>query len=81
MTKKVLTYTPFCKKLNRRRFIHSCAACSACLETMPLMTMNACSERNRMRLRIIYSLHEVVQSKPDWPYVGYDFETVTLPAV
>jgi hypothetical protein len=26
-----------------------------------------------MRIRILYSLHEPVQTKPDWPNVGFDF--------
>ncbi|MCK4853061.1 MAG: hypothetical protein KAT31_02340 [Bacteroidales bacterium] len=29
-----------------------------------------------MRLRIIYSLHDVVQPGPDWPNVGFDFAPV-----
>ena len=61
---------------SRRHFIHSCAACSTCLATVPLMTMNACSEQKKMRLRIVYSLHDVVQPRPDWPNVGFDFEPV-----
>ena len=40
------------------------------------MTMNACSEQKKMRLRTIYSLHDVVQPGPDWPNVGFDFEPV-----
>ncbi len=42
----------------------------------PLLTLNACTEREKMRLRIIYSLHDVVQPGPDWPNVGFDFEPV-----
>jgi hypothetical protein len=38
--------------------------------------MNACNEHKKMRLRIIYSLHDVVQPGPDWPNVGFDFEPV-----
>jgi len=61
---------------SRRHFIHSCAACSACLAAAPLMTMNSCSDKEKMRLRIIYSLHDVVQPRPDWPNVGFDFDPV-----
>jgi hypothetical protein len=43
---------------------------------MPLMTMNACSGKKKMRLRIIYSLHDVVQPRPDWPNLGFDFGPV-----
>jgi hypothetical protein len=46
------------------------------MAAMPLMTMNACTEQKRMRLRIIYSLHDIVQPGPDWPNVGFDFAPV-----
>jgi len=29
-----------------------------------------------MRIRVLYSLHEPVQSKPDWPNLGFDFNPV-----
>ena len=63
-------------KFTRRRFLNSCVGCSACMATMPLMTMNACTEQKRIRLRIIYSLHDIVQPGPDWPNVGFDFAPV-----
>ena len=63
-------------RFTRRRFLNSCVGCSACMATMPLMTMNACTEQKRIRLRIIYSLHEIVQPGPDWPNVGFDFAPV-----
>ena len=63
-------------KFTRRRFLNSCVGCSACMAAMPLMTMNACTEQKRMRLRIIYSLHDIVQPGPDWPNVGFDFAPV-----
>jgi len=28
----------------------------------------------KMRIKILYSLHSVVQAQPDWPNVGYDFK-------
>jgi hypothetical protein len=40
------------------------------------MTMNACTDQEKMRLRIVYSLHDVVQPGPDWPNVGFDFGPV-----
>jgi len=76
MTKKIIYPSGSTAKLSRRRFIHSCTACSACMVVLPLMTMNACSEREKLRLRLIYSLHDVVQPGPDWPNVGYDFGPV-----
>jgi len=63
-------------RFTRRRFLNSCVGCSACMATMPLMTMNACTEQKRIRLRIIYSLHDIVQPGPDWPNVDFDFAPV-----
>jgi len=76
MTKKSFTSPIVPATFSRRHFIHSCAACSACMTMVPLMTMNACTEQEKMRLRVVYSLHDVVQPRPDWPNVGFDFEPV-----
>lgn len=68
-----------CGNLSRRGFISSCAACSACMALMPFSTFGSGNSSNRnikIRIRIIYSLHAPVQSKPDWPNVGFDFEPV-----
>jgi len=63
-------------KTSRRNFLHSCAACSACLATMPIVGMSSCSRGEKLKLHVIYSLHDVVQPRPDWPNVGYDFGPV-----
>jgi hypothetical protein len=63
-------------RTSRRNFLHSCAACSACLATMPIVGLGSCSRGEKLKLRIIYSLHDVVQPGPDWPNVGYDFGPV-----
>ena len=76
MTKKTETPSSLSGRFTRRSFLSSCAGCSACMAAMPLMTMNACSEQKRIRLRIIYSLHDIVQPGPDWPNVGFDFAPV-----
>ncbi len=76
MTKKRVLPPAKSLSYSRRQFIHSCAACSTCLATVPLLTMNSCSEQKKMRLRIVYSLHDVVQPRPDWPNVGFDFGPV-----
>ena len=68
--------SPESKPFSRRRFIGSCAACSACMTMMPLTSMNSISTPDKMRIRIIYSLHDVVQPGPDWPNVGFDFAPV-----
>jgi hypothetical protein len=46
------------------------------MAVMPLMTVNACTGQKRIRLRIIYSLHDIVQPGPDWPNAGFDFAPV-----
>ena len=33
----------------------------------------SCSSDKKLKIRVLYSLHEAVQSKPDWPNVGFDF--------
>lgn len=63
--------------VTRRGFISSCSACTACLALAPMAFINSsCSSGNagkKMRIRILYSLHEPVQTKPDWPNIGFDF--------
>ena len=76
MSKKNVAPPAVDAKFTRRNFIHTCGACTACLAAMPLMTLNSCTEREKLRLRIIYSLHDVVQPGPDWPNVGFDFAPV-----
>ncbi|RIJ50820.1 hypothetical protein D1614_02545 [Maribellus luteus] len=31
---------------------------------------------NNLKIRIIYSLHEIVQDRPDWPCIGFDFKPI-----
>ena len=68
--------SPHFKKISRRRFIGSCAACSACMAMMPVSSMNSVARSEKMRIHIIYALHDVVQPGPDWPNVGYNFAPV-----
>jgi len=65
-----------CCDINRREFL---AGCAACVGTVGLLTGSRpliASEKDRMRIRIIYSLHAVKQPRPDWPNIGFDFEPV-----
>lgn len=60
----------------RRGFISACAACSACLALRPVSFLNAspsAGSAKPLKIRNIYSLHELQQKKPDWPNVGFDF--------
>ncbi len=74
--KTIPVYSNAAGRTSRRTFLHSCAACSACLTTMPIMGLSSCSRGEKLKLHIIYSLHAVVQPGPDWPNVGYDFGPV-----
>lgn len=69
---------------SRRKFISNCAACGACMAFAPLASIAMAPKSllsssgpsapvKKMRIRIIYSLFEVVQPKPDWPNIGFDF--------
>ena len=74
--KTIPVYSNVAGRTSRRRFLQSCAACTACLATMPIVGLSSCSSGEKLKLHIIYSLHDVVQPGPDWPNVGYDFGPV-----
>jgi len=65
---------------SRRGFIRSCGACAACMALSPLgladTTFNSAVSVKKLRIRVLYSLHAVVQPGPDWPNVGFDFAPV-----
>jgi hypothetical protein len=62
-------------KLSRRRFISSCMACGACLAIAPLALGSSYPiiGHTKLKIRVIYSLHEEVQNRPDWPNTGFNF--------
>ena len=65
--------------MNRREFLSRCAVCTSCLAAAPLLSLTSCkpsSELEKLKIRIIYSLHAVKQPGPDWPNVGFDFGPV-----
>ena len=74
--KTIPVYSNSAGRTSRRRFLHSCAACSACLAAMPVVGLSSCNRGGKLKLHVIYSLHAVVQPGPDWPNVGYDFGPV-----
>jgi hypothetical protein len=63
--------------LTRRHFFHSCTACAACLAVSPLAIIDNSSSpgvrEKLLKIKILYSIHEVIQSVPDWPNIGFDF--------
>lgn len=73
--KKPITPEPS-RTITRRRFINSCAACSACIAAMPMVSLNSCTPQEKLRIRIIYSVTDIIQPGPDWPNVGFNFGPV-----
>lgn len=63
--------------VSRRNFIYSCSACAACMALSPLAICDSyCSStspKEKLKIRVLYSLHGSVQSQPDWPNTGFDF--------
>jgi hypothetical protein len=63
-----------CCQLSRRNFLTDCATCVGAIGwfgAAPLI--RAASADDKLRIRIIFSLHEPKQSGPDWPNKGFDF--------
>ncbi len=68
-----------CCRMNRRRFL--AAGCgAACAGAAGLLAnaspLFAAASGEKMRIRIVYSLHAPVQPGPDWPNKGFDFRPV-----
>jgi hypothetical protein len=42
----------------------------------PAGLFQACARAEKLRIRVVYALHAVVQPGPDWPNVGFDFQPV-----
>jgi len=67
-----------CCRMNRRRFLAGCGA--ACAGAAALLAsagpVLAAAGDQKMRIRIVYSLHAPVQPGPDWPNKGFDFRPV-----
>jgi len=65
------------KRISRRNFMSSCAACAAGMSITTMAFANPAGSPvksgKRLIIRILYSLHAPVQPGPDWPNVGYDF--------
>ena len=61
--------------LSRRRFL-TAASAGALGVLAPAGLFQSCVKAEKLRLRIVYALHAVVQPGPDWPNVGFDFQPV-----
>ena len=69
--------TPGCAgcPLSRRRFL-TAASAGAIGALAPAGLFQACSRPEKLKVRVVYALHAVVQPGPDWPNVGFDFQPV-----
>lgn len=64
-------------RVSRRRFLASCAACAGAAAALPgTGGVRGAEPARRVRIRIIYSLHEPKQNRPGWPNIGFDFVPV-----
>jgi hypothetical protein len=61
--------------LSRRRFL-TAASAGALGVLAPAGLFQACARTEKLRIRILYALHAVVQPGPDWPNVGFNFQPV-----
>ncbi len=60
--------------LSRRRFLATgYAGCAAAVGSLAAPDWPGRAEGRSMRIRIVYSLHEPKQDRPDWPNIGFDF--------
>ncbi|MBN2325584.1 MAG: hypothetical protein JXR73_00420 [Candidatus Omnitrophica bacterium] len=65
-------------RMNRRNFLLTgCAlGASAAAQITNPFALHAEENQPKPKIRIVYSLHDVVQPGPDWPNVGFDFAPV-----
>jgi hypothetical protein len=76
MKAEINSYTKKTLLTSRRGFISACAACGACFALKPVSFLGATPSNGsakKLKIRNIYSLHDLKQIKPDWPNVGFDF--------
>ncbi|MBL7186211.1 MAG: twin-arginine translocation signal domain-containing protein [Phycisphaerae bacterium] len=62
--------------ISRRKFLTGCAACVGTAGLLARPTSLIAANKDRMRIRVVYSLHAAKQPGPDWPNVGFDFAPV-----
>jgi len=67
-----------CCGVSRRRFLATgCATCAGAAGLLAAgRPARAAQGERKPRIRIIYALHAVVQPRPDWPNIGFDFQPV-----
>lgn len=62
--------------VSRRRFIATAASAGAIGILTPACLLRPVAKPEKLKVRVVYALHSVVQAQPDWPNVGFDFQPV-----
>lgn len=64
--------------MSRRGFLAAgcAAACAGAAGVLGAPRIVRAQDAAKPKIKIIYSLHEVVQARPDWPNIGFDFGPV-----
>jgi len=66
--------TVFGRRVSRRQFLSGCAVCAGAAMCWSLPgALYAGVKKDKLKIRIVYSLHGEQQKQPDWPNVGFDF--------
>jgi len=66
-----------CCGMSRRRFLAGCGVCVGAAGLLATPGRLFAAERSdKVRIRIVYSLHAPKQPGPDWPNIGFDFVPV-----
>jgi hypothetical protein len=66
-----------CRGMSRRQFLAGCAACAGASGLLAAPgRLRAARNDEKVRIRIVYSLHGPQQTGPDWPNKGFDFRPV-----
>ena len=66
-----------CARITRRTFLASgCGACAASVGLFALSRPARAQAVEKLRIRVVYALHDDVQPIADWPNIGFDFRPV-----
>jgi hypothetical protein len=67
--------------MTRRRFLSGCAVCAGAAGLMSAPSwlrpaVTSAAGRDKLKIRVLYSLHAPKQDRPDWPNIGFDFTPI-----
>ena len=67
---------------SRREFLTTCAKCIGAAGVFSgyivptLFSMESCTHKQVMTVKVVFALHAPIQVQPDWPNIGFDFNPV-----